>query len=600
MTDPAAQLTEQQLGRLRAYGRPDDLEVGDTLFATGDASYDLIVVESGAVELTREATPGSPETPVIRFGAGGFVGELGLLTGQTTFLTGRMVEAGRVHRISPEQFRRLLVEDAELSDLLLREFVARRQRLNAGPAAQGLEIVGSDLDSGALALRAYAARRNLPHVWLDADSVEGRSLMRAASLQAGDLPAVLTSTRTLVRATPGELAQHLGLAQRPASGAPTDLTIIGAGPAGLAAAVYGASEGLDTLVLDAVAAGGQAAASARIENYLGFPSGISGEELAQRAVVQALKFGARLSTPCEVVSLEIDGERLTAILADGTAVPSRAVVIATGARYRALPLESWEQFVGAGIHYAATELEVHGCVGRPVTVVGGANSSGQAALTLAASGSHVTLAIRGPDLAAGMSQYLVDRIAADPRIDVRLSTEVTRLKGERALEQVTLTNRATGEEESRRCAGLFCFIGADPSAAWLTGISVDTDGFIRTDVSLSRDDLGHAWSALGRTPLPFETNVPGVFAAGDVRHGSVKRVAAAVGEGASVVRSVHLAIGVPHTAVVGRGAERPSSASPNAAPAGNLSPSPSQTATPANPEPRPALASQGQGDPQCQ
>jgi thioredoxin reductase (NADPH) len=510
-----------------------------------------------------------------------------------------MVEAGRVHRISPEQFRRLLVEDAELSDLLLREFVARRQRLNAGPAAQGLEIVGSDLDSGALALRAYAARRNLPHVWLDADSVEGRSLMRAASLQAGDLPAVLTSSRTLVRATPGELAQHLGLAQRPASGTPTDLTIIGAGPAGLAAAVYGASEGLDTLVLDAVAAGGQAAASARIENYLGFPNGISGEELAQRAVVQALKFGARLSTPCEVVSLEIDGERLTPILADGTALPSRAVVIATGARYRALPLESWGQFVGAGIHYAATELEVHGCVGRPVTVVGGANSSGQAALTLTASGSHVTLAIRGPDLAAGMSQYLADRIAADPRIDVRLSTEVTRLQGERALEQVMLTNRTTGEEEGRPCVGLFCFIGADPAAAWLTGISI-RDGFIRTDVSLRRDDLGRAWRALGRSPLPFETNVPGVFAAGDVRHGSVKRVAAAVGEGASVVRSVHLTIGAPHTALVGRGAERSSASPPDAAPAGKLGTSPSQTATPANPEPTPALASQGQGDAQCQ
>lgn len=599
MTDSAAQLTEPQLGRLRAYGRAEDLEVGDTLFATGDASYDLTVIESGAVELTQEATPGSPETKVIRFGAGGFVGELGLLTGQTTFLTGRMIERGRVHRISPEQLRRVLVEDAELSDVLLREFVARRQRLNAGPAAQGLEIVGSDHDSGALALRAYAARRNLPHVWLDADSVEGLALMRVASLHAGDLPAVLTPTRTMLRATPGELAQHLGLARRPASSTPKDLTIIGAGPAGLAAAVYGASEGLDTLVLDAIAAGGQAAASARIENYLGFPSGVSGEELAQRAVVQALKFGARLSTPCEVVSLEIDGERLTAVLADGTAVPSRAVVVATGARYRALPLESWEQFVGAGIHYAATELEVRGCVGRPATVVGGANSSGQAALTLAASGSHVTLAIRGPDLAAGMSQYLVDRIAADPRIDVRLSTEVTRLQGETALEQITLTNRSTGKEEGRPCAGLFCFIGADPAAAWLTGISVDSDGFIRTDVSLEADELGRAWTSLGRSPLPFETNVPGVFAAGDVRHGSVKRVAAAVGEGASVVRSVHVAIGTPHTALGGRSGERLSSASSDAAPAPSSGPSPSETAMPFNAEPTPALARQEQGDPQC-
>lgn len=553
MAEPALQrLTGDQLGRLRVYGHPQDLQVGDILFETGDPSYDLVVIESGAVELTRAPTPDAPEASVARLGQGDFVGELGLLTGQTTFLTGRMVEAGRVHRIPPPQLRRLMAADPELSDLLLQEFLARRQRLNAGPAAQGLQIIGSDLDSGALALRAYAARRNLPHVWLDADSVEGRSLMRAASLRVSDLPAVLTPKRTLVATTPGELAQHLGLAYRPRGGRPADLTIIGAGPAGLAAAVYGASEGLDTTVLDAVAPGGQAAASARIENYLGFPSGLSGEELAQRAVVQALKFGARLSTPCEVVALEIDGDLLTAVLADGALVPSRAVIIATGARYRTLPLESWEQFVGAGIYYAATDLEVRRCVGQPVTVVGGANSAGQAALTLASSESLVTLAIRGPDIAAGMSQYLVDRIAADPRIDVRLSTEVTRLQGGRSLEHLNLTNRITGAEEIRPCTALFCFIGADPAAGWLKGISVDHDGFIRTDGQLRPDDLAGAWPRLGRSPFPFETNVPAVFAAGDVRHGSMKRVAAAVGEGASAVRSVHLAIGGPRMNLVSR------------------------------------------------
>src|SRR3984893_10276617 len=408
MREPAPPpLSEAQLGRLRTYGDAEDLEVGDTLFETGDPSYDLILIEDGAIELTREATPGAPEASVIRFGPGAYVGELGLLTGQTTFLRARMVEAGRVHRIPPTQLRRLMAEDAELSDLLLQEFLARRQRLRAGPAAEGLQIIGSDLDSGALALRAYAARRNLPHVWLDADSVEGRSLMRAASLRVSDLPVVLPHTRTLVRTTPGELAQHLGLGYRAWGDKPADLTIIGAGPAGLAAAVYGASEGLDTTVLDAVGTGGQARASARIENYLGFPSGLSGEELAQRAVVQALKFGAQLSTPCEVVALETDGGLLPAVLADGTLVPSRAVIIATGARYRTLPLDSWEQFVGAGIYYAATDLEVRRCAGRPVTVIGGANSAGQAALTLASSDCAVTLAIRGPDIAAGMSRSLV-------------------------------------------------------------------------------------------------------------------------------------------------------------------------------------------------
>jgi thioredoxin reductase (NADPH) len=541
---PFPELSEQQLARLRAYGSPEAVEVGDAVFSAGDPSYDLIVVESGAIEVVRAATRDAPEASLVRHGPGAFVGELSLLTGQTTSLTARVVEAGRVHRIPPPQFRRIMAEDAELSDLLLQAFLARRERLSHGPAARGLEIIGSGMDSAALALRTYAARRALPHVWLDADSVEGRSLMSAASLEATDLPAVLTPERTMVRTTPGELAEHLGLSYRQNAGTPSDLTIIGAGPAGLAAAVYGASEGLRTTVLDAVAPGGQAAASARIENYVGFPTGLSGAQLAQRAVVQAMKFGAQLSSPCEIVALETGGDRLAAVLGDGTHVASRAVIIATGARYRALPLEGWEDFVAAGISYAATEVEVRGCVGRPATVIGGANAAGQAALYLASSASSVTLAIRGPDIAAGMSRYLVDRIVADPRIEVRVSTEVTRLEGGRALERITLTDRATGEGETRPCHGLFCFIGAEPATAWLSGIALDVDGFIRTDVQLGPDELGGTWAALGRSPLPFETSVPAVFAAGDVRHGSMKRVAAAVGEGASAVRSVHTALGV--------------------------------------------------------
>jgi thioredoxin reductase (NADPH) len=368
--------------------------------------------------------------------------------------------------------------------------------------------------------------------------------MRAAALTTADLPAVLASDRTLVRTSPGELAEHLGLTYRSRGGKPADLAVIGAGPAGLAAAVYGASEGLRTSLLDAVAPGGQAAASARIENYLGFPTGLSGEELSRRAVVQALKFGAELSSPCEVVALETGADRLAAVLGDGTHIAARAVIVATGAHYRSLPLGRWDDFVGAGIYYAATELELRGCRGRPVTVVGGANSAGQAALYLASSDSPVTLAIRGPDIRASMSEYLVERIVADPRIEVRVSTEVTALDGGTALERITLTERATGDGETRECRGLFCFIGAEPATAWLQGIAFDEDGFIRTDVQLGPEDLGDTWAALGRSPLPFETSVPAVFAVGDVRHGSMKRVAAAVGEGASAVRSVHAAIGV--------------------------------------------------------
>ncbi len=543
--DADPELSDGQLARLRVYGSPGQLEAGEAAFTTGDPSYDLIVIERGTIELVREASVNAPEASLRTFGPGMFVAELGILTGQTTYLTARAVEPARVHRISPPQLRRLMAEDPELSDLLLRAFLARRQRLSAGPAARVLQIIGSELDPEALSLRTFAARRRLPHVWIEADSVEGRSLIRAAGLTTADLPAAIAPDRTLVGAAPGSLAEYLGLAYHHTSNEPVDLTVIGAGPAGLAAAVYGASEGLKTILLDAFSPGGQAASSARIENYLGFPTGLSGAQLSENAVAQALKFGAQISTPCQITALDTEGEQLAAVLADGTRIASKAVIVATGARYRTLALDDWETFEGAGIYYAATELEARGCAGQPVTVIGGANSGGQAALFLASSQRLVTLAIRGADIAAKMSRYLVDRILADPRIEVRTATEITRLDGEHGLERITLTHRPTGNEETRDCHGLFCFIGAEPATAWLTQVAADGNGFIRTDVQLTPDDLDDTWAALGRSPLPFETSVPAVFAAGDVRHGSMKRVAAAVGEGASAVSSVHRVIGVP-------------------------------------------------------
>jgi thioredoxin reductase (NADPH) len=538
-------LSDGQLARLRGYGTADELEAGEAAFAAGDPTYDLIVIEQGAIEVVRAATLNAPEASVVTFGPGAFVGELGLLTGQYTYLTARVVERARVHRISPPQLRRLMAQDPELSDLLLRAFLARRRRLSAGPAARVLQIIGSELDSEALALRTFAGRRVLPHVWLDVDSLEGGSLMRAAGLRTQDLPAVIAPERTLLQATPGSLAEYLGLAYRQTSDKPADLTVIGAGPAGLAAAVYGASEGLRTILLDAVGPGGQAASSARIENYLGFPTGLSGAQLAENAVAQAMKFGAQISTPCEIASLDTESGQLAAVLADGTRISSKAVIVATGARYRTPALEGWERFEAAGIHYAATELEARGCAGQPVTVIGGANSAGQAALFLASADRLVTLAVRGPDVAAKMSRYLVDRVLADPRIEVRAATEITGLEGGHALERITLTHRPTGDEETRPCGGLFCFIGAEPATGWLTRVALDRHGFVRTDVQLTQDDLDGTWATLGRSPFPFETSVPAVFAAGDVRHGSMKRVAAAVGEGASAVSSVHRAIGVP-------------------------------------------------------
>ena len=543
--DPVAfpRLSNAQLARLRPYGTPQDVKAGEVLYGPGDATYDFIVIEDATVEIAQPATRDAPQESLVRFGPGSFLGELNLLTGQAVYLIARVVEDGRVHRIAPARFRQLMAEDPELSDLLLEAFRARRAILTQNGASRGLELVGSAMDSASLALRTYAARRRLPHLWFDADSVAGQALMKTTSLQNEDLPAVVTPDRILRRATPGQLAQTLGLSYRGnGSGGLVDLTVVGAGPAGLAAAVYGSSEGLSTVLLDAVGPGGQAAMSSRIENYLGFPSGISGAELAERAETQALKFGTRLSTPCEIVALDID-EHLHAVLADGTAIATRALIIASGARYRSLTLERWDDFAGAGIFFAATELEARSCADGPVTVVGGGNGAGQAALFLASCGCDVTVAIRRPEIESGMSRYLVDRLLANPKITVRGGTEVTRVDGEHVLETISLAG-PNGELHEQACRGLFCFIGAEPATSWLTRIALDEHGFVRTDVQLTSDELGETWSALGRGPLPFETNVPGVFAVGDVRHGSMKRVAAAVGEGASAVRSVHTAIGV--------------------------------------------------------
>jgi thioredoxin reductase (NADPH) len=540
------QLSQDQFDRMTAYGVAQPVEVGDIVVRPGDVDYDLILVESGWIEILSPAIGDEPESVVARYGSGTFLGELNFLTGQTAYLMARVSEAGRIHRISRGRFRRLMATEPDLSDILLRTFLARRDLLREGPAARALAIVGSELSAESLALRTFAARQRLAHLWLDADSAAGQALAQSAQIGAADLPAVITAHQVLRRATTGQMAQALGLAYRHSATTPADLIVVGSGPAGLAAAVYGASEGLATVVLDAAGIGGQAAASSRIENYLGFPSGLSGEELTQRAALQAMKFGAQLSSSCRVVDLDTGGPHLSVMLSDGTTVESRAVLIAIGVRYNTLPLERWADFEGAGIYYAATELEASACRVAPVTVVGGANSAGQAALYLASRGCPVTVAVRGSDVATTMSAYLVARLRAHPRVQIRAHTEVTALSGGSTLERITLTDNATGQVFEQLCRGLFCFIGARPATQWLPDIALDSAGFIRTDAQLDTIDLGATWTALGRAPLPFETSVPTVFAAGDVRLTSVKRVASAVGEGANAVRSIHTALG-PHT-----------------------------------------------------
>ena len=537
-------LGDELFARLLSYGTPQEVHRGDVLFRPGDEDADLIVVARGSVEVVRTATADVPAATVAVVDAGGFVGELNLLTGQNVYLLCRVRGAGTVYRVPPVRLRQLMATDVELSDIVFRALIARRELLQRSTAALAVEIVGGARSAAALALRTYAARQRLIHLWFDSGTPAGRAMMESCGLAGDDLPAVVMPGATLKQATPGGLAEKLGLSYRRSSARPADVTIVGAGPAGLAAAVYGASEGLDTVLLDGVGTGGQAAASSRIENYIGFPFGLSGADLTGLAVLQALKFGAQLASPCQAVKLDTgrNGDLLRLHLQGGEVIDSKAVVIATGARYRVLPLERWPDFEGAGIYYAATELEARGCMGSPVTVVGGANSAGQAALYLAGRGSTVSLVVRGPDIAAGMSAYLAARLQAHPRVTVRCRSEVTRLDGGDFLQEVSITDRTTGSTRAQPCSGLFCFIGAEPAASWLTGIATGDDGFIRTDVQLNDDDLGPAWATLGRRPLPFETSIPGVFAVGDVHSGSMKRVAAATGEGASAIASVHKAI----------------------------------------------------------
>ena len=538
-TDPAAAtLGAAELAELAAYGDAQDVGAGDVLFGPGDRSYDFWVILHGEVEILRPDPTG--DVLVTVHGDGRFLGELSLLTGQRPYLVARVSRPGRMLRIRIPEFRRLMSEKAELADVIFRALMARRELLRTGEGARAVKIIGSRFDGDALALRAFAGRAHLPHVWVDLEDDDDVDVLLASmGVRSVDTPIVVTPTALLRRPSPGEFAQHLGLTFRAPPGYTFDLVVVGSGPAGLAAAVYGASEGLTTVSLDAANTGGQAGASSRIENYVGFPNGISGGELASRAAIQAQRLGARLNAPCPVAGLRVEHGFFVVELADGSEVPSRSVIVASGARYQRLAVDELEQFEGSGVYYAATDLEARQCAGSGVLVVGGGNSAGQAAIYLAQQGSRVTICIRGEDLAKSMSRYLIERIDADARIDVQTCTEVRVLAGERHLERVTLEHTPSHERRIVECAGLFCFIGADPATEWLGDlVALDAGGFVLTDRSLPAS-VREDGTFLVREPLPFETSVPGVFAVGDVRHGSLKRVAAAVGEGSSAVRSVH-------------------------------------------------------------
>jgi thioredoxin reductase (NADPH) len=536
--DPLAfsDLDDAELAEVERFGTRRAVATGDYLYREGDVTYDFYVILSGRVAI--EIGGGGEKRVLVSHGPGRFLGELNLLTGQRVFVSARVSEPGEVIVVPREALLRLIATNPRLSDKILTAFLARRGVLLHG-AASTLRVIGSRFSRETGEVREFLVRSRIPHEWLDPDTDAGvETVLQGFGVTPGELPVVIATGTVLRRPTAGMLSEYLGLTVGSLPDRCFDLIVVGGGPAGLAACVYGASEGLRTLGVEKFVVGGQAVTSSRIENYLGFPMGISGGDLTQRAVVQAEKFGAHLTSPCAATSLYEQAGHLVIHLSDGTDVAGRAVIMATGARYRRLEADRLSEFERAGVFYAATELEARACVGSPVIVAGGGNSAGQAAVFLADTGSQVTMVVRGPDLAGSMSRYLVDRIETHARIIVRTNTKIVALEGDDVLGKV----RVTGDEGESvlPCTGLFSFIGAEPASELVLGCAaLDAHGFVLTDRSLTSEHLGGLWESLGRSPLPFETSQPGLFAVGDIRAGSIKRVAAAVGEGSAAVRSVH-------------------------------------------------------------
>jgi thioredoxin reductase (NADPH) len=529
-------LSDQQIDSLSRHGRPRPTTRGDVLFREGDTECDFFVILQGSVAIVEGY--GFEERVISVHGPGRFLGELNLLTGEAVFVTAIVREPGEVLVVPAVRLRALVLQDPSLADVILRAYLIRRAML-IGLGA-GLKIVGSRYSPDTRRLREFAARNRVPHSLIDVeDDRRAEGLLRQFGITPDETPVVIWGEKLLRNPTNAELARAIGRRMSSSRETPADLVVVGAGPAGLAASVYAASEGLVTVTLEAVATGGQASTSPRIDNYLGFPAGISGSELAERAEIQARRFGARIETPARAVGLERGSAYFSIRLDDGTAVPARTVTIASGARYRRLAVPRLEEFEGISVFYAASESELQTCRGDPVAVVGGGNSAGQAALYLAGRAAVVRLLLRSGDLAKSMSRYLVDQITRCADIEVLYHTEVRELVGRDTLHAIVVEDSRTGERRTLDAGALFVFIGAEPHVLWLRDqIALDRHGFILTGHT-ARDLSAPAVGDAGLSPAFLETSQPGVFAAGDVRSGSIKRVAAAVGEGAMAVRLIH-------------------------------------------------------------
>jgi thioredoxin reductase (NADPH) len=538
-------LTDHQMAALASVGTRRRVQPGDVLYREGEGDCDFFVITEGKVAVIEESEGDKKVIGV--HGPGRFLGELGLITGQRVFVTAVAVEPGEVLVVPANRLREIVTSQPVLGDLILRALMMRRSILIG--LGIGFRLIGSRYSPDTRRLRDFAIRNRLPHHWIDLESDPGADeLLRRLGVKASDCPIVLLGPGRVLR-NPGnaDLARALGLRPPTSVEDASDLIVVGGGPAGLAGAVYGASEGFSTLVTESLATGGQAGTASRIENYLGFPAGISGAELAERATIQAEKFGAHITIPGEAIDLEqLDGA-FRVVLRDDEPVSGRAVVIATGVRYRKLAVERLEELEGISVFYAATQTEAQMCHNDPVIVVGGGNSAGQATMFLSQYVPRVTLVMREHELGESMSRYLADRIVANPVVDLRLHSEVRGcVADDGALEALIIEDNETGERDRLEARALFVFIGAEPHTEWLRGkLALDDGGYILTGqdaVSAASDEQVVA-TTHAPLPLPLQTSIPGVFAAGDVRSGSTQRVAAAVGDGAIAIRQVHQYLG---------------------------------------------------------
>jgi thioredoxin reductase (NADPH) len=525
-------LSAEMVQRAASFGTRVHLTKGEMLFSRGDRGVDFFVVLQGAVEIY-EVDLHDGRHSVHVHGANEFTGELDLFNNRRILVNAQAVENSCVIRIKPADFRRLVSAEADVGEIIMRAFILRRVGLIRHTQGS-VVLVGPAAGAETLRIQRFLTRNGYPHRLLDTQSdADADGFLNCFDLTRDDLPVVvLADEKVLHKPTVSQLADALGLTETLDPAVIYDLAVIGAGPGGLAAAVYAASEGLSTIVLEALAPGGQAGTSSKIENYLGFPTGISGQALAGRAQVQAQKFGARLAISRAVAGLDCESHPYCLTLDDGTVLRARTIVIASGARYRTLQARDYARFEGQGIHYAATAMEAQLCLGQEVAIVGGGNSAGQAAMFLSRRTEHVFVLVRGGGLAATMSDYLVQRIVASPRITLLTHTEIVAFEGERTLEQVEWVDRRTGASTRKRMSNVFAMLGAVPNTDWLRGcLDLDDAGFVRTATTLP--------AVPGAVLSPFATSVPGIFAVGDVRCGSVKRVASAVGEGSVVVQAIH-------------------------------------------------------------